>query len=93
MSGLVPVLRTERLGRKTGNLHIVKEISFELWAGDFLALAGPSGSGKSSLLRLLNRLDEPTEGMVLWGAAITGTSRARAQAPGGRKDRSCFQEQ
>ncbi len=67
MSGLVPVLRTERLGRKVGNLHIVKDISFELWAGDFLAVAGPSGSGKSSLLRLLNRLDEPTEGTVFVG--------------------------
>jgi putative ABC transport system ATP-binding protein len=64
MSGLAPVLQTERLGRKAGDLHIVKSISFELWAGDFLAVAGPSGSGKSSLLRLLNRLDEPTEGTV-----------------------------
>ncbi|CAN5411808.1 MAG: ATP-binding cassette domain-containing protein [Actinomycetota bacterium] len=53
MSGLIPVLRTERLGRKVGNLHIVKDIPFELWAGGFLAVAGPSGSGKSSLLRLL----------------------------------------
>ena len=67
MSGLAPVLQTERLGRKVGDLHIVKSISFELWAGDFLAVAGPSGSGKSSLLRLLNRLDEPTEGTVFVG--------------------------
>jgi putative ABC transport system ATP-binding protein len=67
MSGLAPVLQTERLGRKAGDLHIVKSISFELWAGDFLAVAGPSGSGKSSLLRLLNRLDEPTEGTVFVG--------------------------
>jgi putative ABC transport system ATP-binding protein len=67
MSGLAPVLQTERLGRKAGDFHIVKSISFELWAGDFLAVAGPSGSGKSSLLRLLNRLDEPTEGTVFVG--------------------------
>lgn len=67
MSGLAPVLQTERLGRKAGDLHIVKSISFELWAGDFLAVAGPNGSGKSSLLRLLNRLDEPTEGTVFVG--------------------------
>ena len=67
MSASVPVLRTERLGRRFGDLHIVKDISFELWTGDFLAVTGPSGSGKSSLLRLLNRLDEPTEGTVFMG--------------------------
>ncbi len=32
--------------------------------GEVLAVVGPSGSGKSSFLRLLNRLDEPTAGTV-----------------------------
>ena len=61
------MLRAERLDRKVGGSDIVKAVSFELWAGDFLAVTGPSGSGKSSLLRLLNRLDEPTEGKVFVG--------------------------
>ena len=41
------------------------DISIEVARGDILAVVGPSGSGKSSFLRLLNRLDEPTAGTVL----------------------------
>ena len=43
---------------------LVSGVSFEVRKGETLAIVGPSGSGKSSLLRLLNRLDEPTEGTV-----------------------------
>ncbi len=43
---------------------ILKDVSFTLERGHALTLVGPSGSGKSSLLRCLNRLEEPTEGTV-----------------------------
>ncbi len=56
------ILRAERLVRKVGDLVIVNDISFEQRRGEILAIVGPSGSGKSSLLRMLNRLDEPTSG-------------------------------
>ena len=58
------VLRTERLGRRVGEVWIVSEISLAVQRGELLGVVGPSGSGKSSFLRLLNRLDEPTSGMV-----------------------------
>jgi putative ABC transport system ATP-binding protein len=57
-----PVLRTEHLGRKVEGQTIVGDVSIETRRGEVLAIVGPSGSGKSSFLRLLNRLDEPTEG-------------------------------
>ncbi len=47
-----------------GNKILVEDASFEIHAGEILALVGPSGAGKTSLLRLLNRLDEPTSGTV-----------------------------
>lgn len=43
----------------------MNDISVTIEAGEVLAVVGPSGAGKSSFLRLLNRLDEPTNGTVL----------------------------
>jgi len=58
------VLRTEHLGRRVNNVVIVSDISLDVHHGEMLGIVGPSGSGKSSFLRLLNRLDEPTSGTV-----------------------------
>ncbi|MGA3054725.1 MAG: ATP-binding cassette domain-containing protein [Candidatus Korobacteraceae bacterium] len=60
------VLRTEHLGRSVGDISVVTDISLDVYHGEMLGIVGPSGSGKSSLLRLLNRLDEPTSGTVFF---------------------------
>jgi putative ABC transport system ATP-binding protein len=60
----VNVLTTEHLGRSVDGRKLVDDISIEVRAGEVFAVVGPSGSGKSSFLRLLNRLDEPTSGTV-----------------------------
>jgi putative ABC transport system ATP-binding protein len=59
-------LTTEHLGRSVGELKLVDDISVQVRAGEVLGVVGPSGSGKSSFLRLLNRLDEPTSGTVFF---------------------------
>ena len=59
------VLRAEHLGRTVHDKILIQDANFELQKGGVLAITGSSGSGKTSLLRLLNRLDEPTSGTVL----------------------------
>jgi putative ABC transport system ATP-binding protein len=63
------ILRTESLTRAYPSggreLVVLRDITFELEAGQVLAITGPSGSGKSTLLGLLAGLDLPTSGRVL----------------------------
>ncbi|MBY0427964.1 MAG: ABC transporter ATP-binding protein [Alphaproteobacteria bacterium] len=63
------VLQTTHLGRviTEGEISttLVDDISIEVNKGEFVAITGPSGSGKSSLLYLLGLLDVPTTGDVL----------------------------
>lgn len=47
-----------------GSQYLLKDITFEVSAGERVAIVGPSGAGKTSLLRLLNRLSEPTSGSI-----------------------------
>jgi ABC-type methionine transport system ATPase subunit len=47
-----------------GALTTLGAVSLELPRGGFTALIGPSGAGKTSLLRLLNRLDDPVSGSI-----------------------------
>ena len=48
----------------SGGVHAVRGISFSVKAGESVAIIGSSGSGKSTVLRCINRLIEPTEGEV-----------------------------
>lgn len=57
-------LETSSLTRAVGQERIVDAVSQRVRASEVVAIIGPSGAGKTSFLRLLNRLDEPTEGTV-----------------------------
>lgn len=48
-----------------GEDYVLKDLSFTIRAGEKVALVGPTGSGKSSILRLLCRLYEPQKGRIL----------------------------
>ena len=62
------ILRIEHLSKVYGQgenqVRAVDDVSFSVEKGEFLAIIGPSGSGKSPLLHILGGVDRPTSGKV-----------------------------
>ena len=54
-----------------GNITLFNNLNLKIKQGDLVALVGPSGSGKSSLLHLLALLDEPTKGDIKINETLT----------------------
>ncbi len=60
-----PPIEIIGLGKKFGQLEVLRGIDMQVRAGEVVCVIGPSGSGKSTLLRCVNRLEEPTSGRIL----------------------------
>ena len=66
------IIRTENLKKSFGDLEVLKGISTTIRQGEVVSIIGPSGGGKSTFLRCLNLLEQPTEGQVYFkGQDIT----------------------
>ncbi|MGI9096656.1 MAG: ATP-binding cassette domain-containing protein, partial [Candidatus Limnocylindrus sp.] len=63
-SGSEPVLRATRIAKWFGDNHVLRGASITVWPGETVCILGRSGSGKSTFLRSLNFLEEPTDGRV-----------------------------
>jgi lipoprotein-releasing system ATP-binding protein len=71
MSDANIVLRLHGVSRRYKDLEILQPSDFELQRGETVALLGPSGSGKSSLLHIAGLLEAPSSGEVFIGGAAT----------------------
>ena len=59
------VIKVSHLKKSYGNLPVLKDINAEIHKGEVISVIGPSGTGKSTFLRCLNLLEQPTEGTIL----------------------------
>ena len=69
------LIKVDNLCKSFGDTAVLKGINAEIDKGDVMVVLGASGSGKSTFLRCLNLLEEPTSGSIFFeGVDITDTS-------------------
>ena len=72
------IVRLRNVGRSFGSKPIFKGVDLEVSEGEAAAILGPSGMGKTTLLRIIGTLDKPTEGEVyVCGEDVLRLSRAQ----------------
>lgn len=60
------IIRIEKLSKTfDGKSYVLKDIDLSIYKNEVVAIIGPSGTGKSTLLRCLNYLETPTSGKVM----------------------------
>jgi phosphonate transport system ATP-binding protein len=75
---VTPVLAVAGLTKRFGGLDALDNVSFEIAAGEFVAVLGPSGSGKSTLFRCITRLTEPDAGSIVIDGVAFGSLEGHA---------------
>jgi len=71
-----PTIQLQRITRVFGQgetaVHALRGIDLDVWDGDFLAVMGASGSGKSTCMNIIGCLDKPTSGSYLFDGIEVG---------------------
>jgi putative ABC transport system ATP-binding protein len=75
---VAPLVEVEDLRKEFGNVRALDGVSFNVEAGEWIAIMGPSGSGKTTLINILGGLDTPTSGRAM----VDGTDVARLDEAG-----------
>lgn len=74
------------LNKHFGDFHAVKDVSFDIAKGHLIGLLGPSGGGKTSILRMLAGLENPGSGEIRFHGKVVN------HLPAGAGNRICISE-
>ena len=82
MSDTAPVIEIRGLHKAYGNLEVIKGVDISAHKGDVVSLIGSSGSGKSTILRCANLLEDSQQGDILFnGEAVKWKGSGLARVP------------
>ncbi|SCD24814.1 amino acid ABC transporter ATP-binding protein [Brucella inopinata] len=74
------MIELQHIVKRFDDAVILNDINITIAEGTVTALVGPSGGGKSTLLRCINLLEIPTSGTLLLGGRASPSSRTASQA-------------
>ncbi|MEJ2413703.1 MAG: ATP-binding cassette domain-containing protein, partial [Sulfurimonas sp.] len=64
MSFKVPIFNVQNLCFEVMGQKILNHVNFNIFGGEYIAIIGPNGGGKTTLIRLLLGLEQPTSGTI-----------------------------
>jgi ABC-type polar amino acid transport system ATPase subunit len=75
---MAPIVKVSNLDKYFGRLHVLKNISLEVQPREVVCIIGRSGSGKSTFLRCINFLEEPSHGTIeVDGLVVEGGEKGK----------------
>lgn len=74
------IVKTEKLEKYYGQLHVLNQVSIEIGKGEIISIVGPSGAGKSTLLQIIGTLEKPDSGKVFISGVETAKMNSRQLA-------------
>jgi len=75
---MAPIVKVSSLDKYFGRLHVLKDVSLEVQPREVVCIIGRSGSGKSTFLRCINFLEEPSHGTIeVDGLVVAGGEKGK----------------
>jgi len=86
------MLQLDGIGKDFGRHRAVDSVNLQIPRGQFVGVIGRSGAGKSTMLRMINRLTDPTAGRILWDGQDITAMRGAALRDWRRRCAMIFQQ-